>query len=427
MHTFHYTVVNQDKKELSGTIEAPDEITARKRLNELGFAVMSLAVLDDATVVPATPETGSSGNSLNFEGIDRNNKKVRGTITAESPLAGFRRLMDEFHLTITSLGDEDLASLQGAYEDLKKKNKHGAEPSSTGSATGSDRQELALTVNDTVQKIQLFLEKYGALLKTDEKNKIKSYIDQLARIKDSTNVEHVRATCSKMLTYIQEHEIFEKEEDTVRERTDITVETKELLHDLEQHGLKKEIDINEILIQWKDRPFLGGIAHFILSLTFADHPDVQKLRKELKTVKGHLWSYVKIWLHPKNSAFRQEAVEHIQSLLRERSKIREQLNDMIYTLKHANGSAYTFLEKIVILSGWLLAFYVIYYSASFVLTMKAWNIQNLPKSLAVYHSPLFSATIIFFFIAHSTAQIKQLFFPNSFTATLALIPTAIIG
>ena len=127
MPAYHYIALNKQQKELAGVIEAPDESAARVKLKELELSVVSLSTVDGTQ----TPE-GSSKKVFEFEALDKNTKKVVGTIVGEEPLAVYTRLFDEYELNVLALVEasatpeqkakahaEGVAALQKQYSDLK--------------------------------------------------------------------------------------------------------------------------------------------------------------------------------------------------------------------------------------------------------------------------------------------------------------------
>ncbi|MBD3360225.1 hypothetical protein GF366_00315, partial [Candidatus Peregrinibacteria bacterium] len=95
MAIFKYTVANKEGKKLSGTVEAPDEQTARNELNNLGFSILTLEETKEAP-----PETEHM-TKYEFEAVDKNSKLVTGSIPAENKEEAFKKLTEEYLLTVT--------------------------------------------------------------------------------------------------------------------------------------------------------------------------------------------------------------------------------------------------------------------------------------------------------------------------------------
>ena len=70
MAIFKYSVANTEGKKLSGTVEAPDESTARTELNNLGFSILLLQETFEQ------PKLDASLSKFVFEAIDKNSKLI---------------------------------------------------------------------------------------------------------------------------------------------------------------------------------------------------------------------------------------------------------------------------------------------------------------------------------------------------------------
>ena len=113
MPAFHYTSLNKDNKTLSGVVEAVDEQSARKKMNSMGLSVISLNLAADEKHAPQEGRT-----VFEFEAIDKINKKVTGTITAEDIVKAFAKLFDEYQLNVIFLAPQ--SSTPDEKEELRK-------------------------------------------------------------------------------------------------------------------------------------------------------------------------------------------------------------------------------------------------------------------------------------------------------------------
>ena len=338
MATFHYIALSSEHKELSGVIEAPDDQLARKKLNDLGLSVISLI----KTEYTPKAEDVKNKNTFEFEGIDKNSKHVSGTIVAETPVLAYGRLTNEYQLSVLSLfisslapGDKEaarklgIASVREEYE----KTLGGAASKKQLKNEGDlvikqqlERKELIDKVDATVLKIGKFLEEFGEELKNDEKEVIQSYVNQLIRIKDSTNLEHIKTTCERMLSHIQKQELFLHEGMRARESTQFKIESQKMLENLKQTGFKQEIDLGKTALGWKDKPFLQSIARVILYFTHDDNPEISKIHNQIKELNHYIWPYIKISVLGKAKQMRAEAWQNVHSLWEERSRLKLQIN-----------------------------------------------------------------------------------------------------
>ena len=101
-----YTVANKEGKKLSGTVEAPDENTARTELNNLGFSILLLQETKE------TPKIDSSLIKFIFEAIDKNSKLISGSIPAKNEEDALNKLSTEYSLTGSAIWLENSTSEQ---------------------------------------------------------------------------------------------------------------------------------------------------------------------------------------------------------------------------------------------------------------------------------------------------------------------------
>lgn len=422
MPAFHYIALNQTQQELSGVIEAPDEPSAREKLNSLGLSVISI---NAAGVTPDTAVSGQTGKiTFEFESFDKNGKKIVGTIVSDDALKAYARLFDEYQLDVISLfaaslnpKDKEEARMRGIgslreqYQKLyglsKIKKSEDKELTETHQKA---KKELIEKVDFTIKTIEAFLQQYMPELKQEQRETIQSYINQLLRIKDSTNLEHIRTTCERMLKHIQDQELFIHEEQRYKESSKVKIETKELLDQLKQTGLHKEINIIKIALDWRKYPVLNLISKIILKLFSSENPAIRTLKDQISVINRHIFSYLKIIILGKSKILRVEALESIRTLRAEKKRLKLEIKAIkmgesktkieIAAKKH-------FLENAASVSGWILAFYLLSYFAAYPLTTKDFGIKPLPNNLYFYSSSFTKTATIFFFITYIAIQIRN--------------------
>ncbi len=443
MPAYHYVALNQEQKELSGVIEAPDELQARKKLNDLHVSVVSLNAVESFS---RDPKTLAGKKTFEFEAIDKNAKKVVGTIVAETPLKAYGRLFEEYQLNILSLfptilsEDEKQAArnagidqVRQEYEKLvglvKKKIEETQQMEQTQKA---ERQELIEKVNYTTKRIQSFLQEFNVELKTEQRDTIQSYLDQLMRIKDSTNLEHIRATCEKMLNHLQKQELFIHEEERFKESSKLKVETTELLGQLKSTGLKQEIDIAKMATRWLENPFAKPFAKILLHFFKARSPEIRKLQEQIKVVSHHILEYYKLLIFGKTKAMRLEAWESIGALRAEKKRLKRELKVLFLAEENkveANQIGPGFAQYAGTGLGWVLAFYLISYMIAYPFTIKNFDLKNIsiPQGFYFYHSSLLKGITIFLFLAYGALAIRNYWISQSWGARLLLYPITLFG
>ncbi|MEK7172230.1 MAG: hypothetical protein AAB739_04955 [Patescibacteria group bacterium] len=440
MPAFHYTSLNKDNKTLSGVVEAVDEQSARKKMNSMGLSVISLNLAADEKHAPQEGRT-----VFEFEAIDKINKKVTGTITAEDIVKAFAKLFDEYQLNVIFLAPQSstpdekeelrkagIIKIQQEYEKLYAKETQKNQEDEELIKRADQRKELIQKVDYTMQRIEVFLKQYNADLKTEERDAIQAYLNQLMRIKDSTNLEHIKNTCEKMLAHIQRQELFIHEEQKAKESAGIKAETQEMLSDIKHGTLTKDINIGKILEGLKEKPFLKPIINFLLNLSKPKNPEMEKAKDEIKATNKHIWSYIRIFIFAKSKLERNEAWTSIKSLFAEKKRLKlksrviEYEERKLQSQTDSNRSS-AFWESTASAIGWILAFYIVSYAASYLFTIKSFQTPPLPKSIYFYHSTFLKGITIFLFLAYGTIQARNFWLKNHWSAAYLLYPASIFA
>jgi hypothetical protein len=440
MATFHYIALSAEHKELSGVIEAPDDQLARKKLNDLGLSVVSL---NKAEFTPKTEDIKDK-ITFEFEGIDKNGKHVTGTIVAINPILAYGRLTDEYQLSVLALfkaslapGDKEearklgVASVKQEYEKTlgsagkKQLKKEG----DVIALRQLERKELIVKVDATVLRIGKFLEEFGNELKNEEKEVIQSYVNQLIRIKDSTNLEHIKTTCERMLSHIQKQELFLHEEMRTRESAQLKIESQQMLDRLKQTGLKQEIDLSKTALSWKEKPFLKSIASMIFYFTHDDNPEILSIHNKIKELNHYIWLYIKMSILGKTKQLKLESWQNVRNLWEEKGRLKLQINAILAAEKELtlDVAPKSFVwEQIGSALGWILSFYLFSYVVAYPFTIKKFNLPiSIPSSFYFYHSSLIKGVMLFLFISYCTITIRNYWLKRHQWAVFALYPAAL--
>lgn len=444
MPAYHYIALSGAGKELSGIIEASDDAAARANLNQLGLSVISLKTIEAtgaAAPAAAPPEKGKT--VFEFNGIDKKGRHVVGTIVGESLVKAFGRLFDEYQLNVTylcvaaSTPEEKEAArtvgileIRNEYEKVSGRAQARTTEEEILAAERAERKELLEKVTFTMRTMEEFLKTYAQDLKTEQRDAIQGYLNQLVRIKESTNLDHIRATCEKMLDHIQKQELFLHEEDRLKESSKLKVETKELLSALKRTGLQSEIDIVKSAGRWQQNPLLRPFANFILRLYAAQNPEIRKLREEIKAVNHHMLSYFKMFIFGKSKTVKLEAWESIKTLREEKKRLKLKLQALKIEERKAckaeRPESY-FWDQAGSIIGWVLAFYLMTYIIAYPFTIKHFNLPPLPKSFYFYQTRLTTVVTLALFLAYAAVGIRNYWLRKHGGLTLLLYPLTVFG
>ncbi len=471
MPIFKYTVTNKESKKLVGSIEAPDEKAARTELNNLGFSILELTETG-----PEDAETPQSQKTLDptkvpkkkfeFEAINPQGQKIVGTIAADDDFSGFKRLTKEYDLTVTSIWDKDATEeekssikakgvtqlqqmLESETETKKIKETRGTQDQRKKELFTKTKIEFILKqVNETLQE-------YGNEIPIDARKDIDKRIDKLLRIKHSTNFEYIMQTAEELLKEIQKQEIVLKKKGYLEKRAKLILKVKDLLGRLHDTGKPKSIseDIVQNIQDWQQKniskatriPWQIRLANsFLLKIRklFETPPEVQLLKGQIKTCNVQILEYIKLYLKEPTPQYKEKTLTAIKAIWERRKTAKKELKEVKQriksekeknlSLKDREKLRHDFLERITEeiteFTGWLLAFYLVYYFVSLYITSKNFGLgdpSSFPKSLDFYHTQIFKYVLVIVFLLHLGFTIKYNFFKKIKIASIIIFPLTI--
>lgn len=429
---YHYIALSQESRELSGVIEAAQEIEARAKLNELGMSVVSLTIVaEDAQLVAKHTAAGKETSAIfEFEAFDQNKKKVVGTIAAQDEFQAFIRLIEEYRLSVYYLVSSQLdipskkktrlqgiGILQKQYNDYKKtipvstKNKTNGNSQlverEKNNVAGIEKNKLLVTINETIDKINAFIANYGPQIKLEERDTIMSYINQLIRIKGSSNIDHIKATCEKMLSHIQKQELFINEQERIKESAHLKLETSKLLDELNASRLSKAIYINDLIEKWQKSQILPSIGNYFASWFPPLNSQMREKKTHIAAVGMNLHTYYKTLIRGSSKALRSEAWEAIKLLRAQKKRLQLEYNALVSEERRiidAHSSVKTLQSSAFFgsLVGFLISFYLIAYYISYFFTVKktSW-LPFLPDNFFFYQTSYIKAITLLLFLMYA--------------------------
>lgn len=455
MPKYKYIVVNKENKQLSGSIGAPDERSAREELSQLGFSIISINEVSAQESSPSNEEQPLT--VFEFNAIDKNGKSVIGTIEAEEDFSAYKRLVNEYLFDVQYLinnnlseADKEKAKKKGIFE---LQNRLDEEAFLVKKKTSNDQIEiqqfeqkqqfLQSQVDFVLKKVKEMLDLYEADIKPDTKEKIRKMVDKVLRIKNSTNLDYIRNSCEELLTFLQKEELFLHQDARVRERTQMALEAKNMMMQLHKTKGKASRSINEQLHQWReihiinnDSPsFIEKLLNIPVTLligTEEESPEVKELQLKINLVGQQIKEYLILYFQSPSPEFKAESKESLKRLWAEKKKLKQQLKLLKGNLhaqkKHQveSTSWEKFWEEISSLIGWLLAFYLIYYFISLYAITKQIGFE-LPVSWSVFNTKLLKYFVTILFLIHGFLSVKMSFFRRNEVATLVMTPLFIIA
>jgi hypothetical protein len=452
MPQYSYTIINADNQELNGTINAPDEAAARNELSSIGSVLTLNTVSENASaaaepaetdVISAETEAEEEENEqiikYDFEAIDKNGKKVVGTIQGEDIYSIYKRLVQEYQFDVSQLYPDNLspkdkgkAQLRG-LDDLKDK----LTEEKMVEELDMKKQELNQIEFEKKQKsmksqVDFVLEKVSAMLKTyseeldpTRKSKIKYYVEKILRIKNSTNLDYIRQTCEEMLTYLQKEEIFLNHEQRIKEKTRLSIEAKSMMMELNRINKPPGKDIFESLREWRtDRitnntepTSIDRLIDILITPLIGSVPEddeIIELRNRIHTSNGQLKEFVIIYFQAPDQEFKTETKQTLLRLWEQRKQEKKALKQLIQQkhdarTSHVRNTSMEILEKEIFgVAGWVLAFYIAYYFLTIYLNSKDFSFIPDTKLNLLFQTAIvkYFFTTLFFFVCFLGIKIE---------------------
>jgi len=450
MAIFKYTVANKEGKKLSGTVEAPEEQTARIELNNLGFSILSLEETTEA------PQIDSSLTKFAFEAIDKNTKLVSGTIPAKDEPEALEKLKTEYSLTVSAIWPENAtpeqiieAKTRGSQQlqqALKTAETENATATITEEAIEQQKknQETRAKIDNALNEVSVLLKEFDGEFDPKQKNEINKKIDKILRIKNSTNLAYILDTATELLEFIQAQEKSLKEKGHEEKRLELKMETSKMLDELNStHKKTLSEDILGKINKWQAQnttantstgnKILNSLLNKIKGL-FETPPAILALKEQIKAYNKQLWEFAKLYFKEPTPEYKEKVKNSLKGIWQARKKAVENLKQIKKQLKESSKEPkaeeniiLSFVEEINAFTGWLLTFYVIYYFSSLYINTKDFGLSSIPKGFEIYNSHIFKYVFVILFLLHAGTSIKVNFFRKNILADIIIVPVFIFG
>lgn len=243
---YHFVAVTPEGKKVSGTLTAQDETKAKEVLSERGLALFSLELYagqsEDLTV---------GFKSFEFEGVDADDKTVRGTIEAENGYQAYKKLHLEYEFVVSLIipaeaNEEERAAIHAAgipedwgprfIEDKKKfdrlnKDKKKRKKEEDPLLSEKDRRELQVyqeEIGEITRQVLEMLQKNEEYLDVSAKREIMDRIGLLSRLRRSNAIDHLRSLTDKLLKQLNDDKLFiEAEKLSVEQQAELETRRQE--------------------------------------------------------------------------------------------------------------------------------------------------------------------------------------------------------
>ncbi|MFA6917217.1 MAG: hypothetical protein WC285_00040 [Candidatus Gracilibacteria bacterium] len=450
MPIFKYTVANKEGKKLNGTISVPDEESARKELNNLGFSILELAESTE------TIQEDKQSNKFVFEALDKHSKQITGTIPAKDEEETFRRLTKEYDLSVTAIWKEGAteSEISKAKIDGTKKfqekliEEEELEKNTQKVKTLEEEKEEEFTkakIETVLQNVNLLLQEFDQEFDKTQKAEINKKINKILRIKHSSNLSYILASAEELLMFLHDQEKMLKEKGMNDKQLELEIKTRRLLDNLKATSKPKTIsdDIMNRIGSWEEKHSRdqGKFSQFLYNLLekikkfFETPPEILALREQVRAYNKQLYDFTLLYFKESSPDYKEKIKTSLKTVWAARKKAKMEISRVKKGIKERNrvveiSTGTSFISSLVTelnaLTGWLLAFYIVYYFVAIYLTTKDFGLDQIPSSITVYESHTFKYILAIIFLLHSATSLKENFFKKSVIADIILIPTFVI-
>ncbi len=454
MPRFKYIIVNKENKQLSGVIDTPSEDEARKELQELGFSIVSIREQKES-------EKEEAGTVFEFKGIDKENRKIKGTIKSESRYKAFKRLISEYELDVRYLAqanlkpkektrqiEEGTKELMKKYQEEVKKNTDLFHKKKLKKVDRNFEKEKALVmrqVDFVLNKVKDAVESFAQELNANDKQKIKDYVNKILRLKNSTNLDYLKKTTEDLLKFLQKAEIFVNKKSRIKDKLKLYAESIDMIDHIEKgkdFGLYE--DLEDQIIRWqsehikgkkkKEIPLMDKLKSFYYAflLKIIHQPkEIRDINKELEFLNRELKQYYGVYLKAKDQTYKKEAIKSIKRLKQRKIDLKNKIKKLKHEekMRTKEEGELNFAEKIIEavngITGWLLFFYLVFYIVSGIIINKDifFEFYEIPSLFFLFQSGIIKYILPIVFLLHVITSIKLFFFKKNFIADIVLFPT----
>jgi len=248
MPKFQYSAINQQNKNLGGIINADSQDQARQKLKSLKLTIIDIQQIDDKI------EFGNEKSKYKFEARNKENKKVIGSIEADSILAAFKRLINEYELEVSKLSDlnatdaefeTSIPLVRGFYKQVKQLKYNLENDHSDEEYFKEKKQEdFRKTLEDITIILNTILNEYHDDLNPKSRDFLTKYTEHLTKIKFSKNYDSVIASASKVLKYFQDTTLYLDNQKNAEDKLDFKLDLMQKIGKLKKIGKSNNIKNN---------------------------------------------------------------------------------------------------------------------------------------------------------------------------------------
>jgi len=461
MAVFKYTVANKEGKKLSGSVEAENETKARSELNNLGFSILELSEIQTGKVMKE--EEGKSKQKYSFEARNGQGQNVSGTIASQDEFKAYKRLNKEYKLEVSALWKSGIGAqevensrIRGVrhLEELMKDEDEEQQIDQEIKSQEREKKELIVhtEVEKVLKKVSDLIVEYEKYIEPDQKKEIDKKIDKLLRIKNSNNLEYIVESTEELLGFIRKQEAELKKKGHLDKRTKLQIRVKEMISNLHRSTKPKSLseDVVDRIQRWQQKHtrkaskvnFFTNATNNILTTIkdlFTTPEPIKVVKEQILATNHQLFEYVKMYFKEPTPEYKAKVKTAIKIIWNKRNKLKRTLKETKKRLKgekktnetKREGGLFSHLTgDLSEFTGWLLAFYLIYYFVAIYITTKNFGLgdpASFPKSLHFHNTQVFKYLLVVIFLVHIALSLKINFFHKSKLAGIVIFPLTLIA
>lgn len=457
MSRFKYTVVNKEGEQLSGSVTAADVEGARKKLQELGFSIVSLEQEEKIS------EKEADGSIFEFSGRDPRNRQIKGTIESEDRYIAFKRLIKEYDLEVEYIVQSNLTPSEKAKQkksgvkdllveyqnEVRKKTDmfHKEKIKTIDRNFEKEKARVMRQVDFVMRKVNEAVDSFATELNPQDKQTIKNYVNKILRIKSSTNLEYIKNECKKLLEFLQNAEIFAHKKEGLDIKVALCKDAKTMIEKMDKNKeFEKYETLRDKISSWKEKnidrkekkSIFDNIISFFLSFILKSTREDKKsreIKEKIHKLNNDIKQYYSIYLKNKSPDYKKQAIESAKQLKKQKKELKKELYMLEQGSKEATKQQREksffehSIEVISGITGWLLFFYLIFYFTSNYIIEKQvlFPQENIPGVFYVFQTGSIRYVLPIIFLLHVTAKSKMLFFRKNLYASLIMFPVFLIA
>lgn len=397
MPKFQYTAASQQGKSLNGVIEADGIDSARKKLSSLKLSILSLEEIKSENLEQ------NSFLKYKFEAINKDNKKVVGTIASQSLISAFQKLITEYDLKIQKLAslnasesefNQSASKIEQLYAQTTQLNSNLQNDNSNIEYTKEKQKaEFLKLIEETITIIRTIKTNHSENIKPEALEFLAKYEDHLNKIKFSDNIENIANAAIIVLKHLQESEMFQNIGKTEQEQIDLQMNFLSLTRKIKTYK-KKE---NELI---------STISKLL------EKVGIQLQSSKSSSSQKSTLDYLSLLFKTKSSQIRKLALlEFFKSIFDlfdpEKSSSK---NQFLSPTKFKLSKIET---ELLSLTYWCIAILGSFYFVSVFVSQKIPKV-GIPPILAIYNTKFIIYIITGILLLHASIQIRKLLISKNF-------------